>query len=1462
MSLSYPEYPNTNFPEQVDSWDRLQDLTPDDIPLKEQYQGYINSGDITAANQLLEDNPHLKTKIINATVLNNALDGVKGVQKFFKENVNGYIDTKQTEINDYVDTKKQEMQAEIDRFDDKDNFNPTTLYYKNNFVAFNDGSGIKTYLCINDNNGLGITGIDPTISTNWRVMTITGQKGEDGIGIGLAFKNAWDINTIYSKDDGVQYGGAMFASLIDNNVGNEPDLAQDTPYWAKALDVAVTVSTLKGIRNLASEASNINFMTGEITSFNPLVDELTVIQGVTTLVEDIHYTINTNNQSIDKVEGTWDGSAEPILFEFKVLKNIVNNLVFSDGSAISEGTITKSKLTTDVQSTLDQVATNQSKIDILQEKVRPETVLNTTSQNLTGAVNELLSEVNSLTQTNLQQSLEILDLKMKLEEQNLIGFINKTGVGFYDLFDTTENVDSSNTTAIVNIVDKKVEFPSKQNFIVKSIGDFTSSTDIKVDGKVVEGDRLNSILVKKVTIQNEATNHVITDAIVVDSAYGTSRNARPQYLSNGWIITSTYDSTNTKINLYVSKDNFSTTPILLGYHSMLSTGTYSIQSKGTWIYILRHYSNSASGIEVWAFDASMFTEGQEINTSNGAIRYEIDTGQTGFNLCSLTINPEGTELHACWSSKNSIYPNSFNIRYAKGAINSDSSVTWGSVEQVTINNSSGIDVTEPSIITSDNKPKIVYILKLTATYRVMIHYFDGTTWTNNDVVIYDSTSLSYTQSSPCVIFVPQSVNSLTQGRIWVTWHGSDSTTSYNNIRVSYSDDGGVTWSSMENITNSTTNHNMRTSITANKNNKIFITFDANINTQTTYYVVQKISNENGIPGNWGSPSIVTSNTTANSLYSSTLFDQTYTLNFSEPLFIYQDNQNSKVGFYGTWDTIKEQFYPVLDSPITTIDGEELSVIPNPFSTLQFKQEIFDNISDIELRLYPEKINKATIDGDVNNSTNITVGKTDKELVVGDKLWLDNAENEIVTATGNFTIHDVQDTMVANSAYSTSDNGGRKLVRLDNGWLVFAVIDEINTSDRKIRFYINKDNMQTTPTELCYRDAGSTDLNDVALVTDGVYVYVLYTRSNIAFFNVINPSTQVYTNIGVSAATLDTQNEVSNCSLTVNPEETELHACWSSKNSTYPNSFNIRYCKGTINGDGSVTWGSVEQISKINTSGNNAQSPSILINTDNNPLISCIWLDGGNYYPVIVKKSGLSLDGDWNWTFKMIFNGGAYIQSSPSAILVPQSVNGLPQGRIWVAWRGTDSGDSTYSIRVSYSDDGGTTWSAMEKLTSNNTYWQPSITVNKNNEIFIMFNSGNSGAYGLYQIKNNNGTWVMLNRLTTTNDQSPSTLLASTLDFEKPLVIYKDTVNNKVIFTGKWTIGEGYDLTLTDPATLTDGQQIPIVDFLVEQASSAMILKNIDPEKYEFDISGLSTTTSDIKVSGKENSLNSIVYAIS
>lgn len=314
---------------------------------------------------------------------------------------------------------------------------------------------------------------------------------------------------------------------------------------------------------------------------------------------------------------------------------------------------------------------------------------------------------------------------------------------------------------------------------------------------------------------------LIDPTVVVASAYDTSGNGRKLVrLSNGWLVAGVYDSTRRWVIFYKSADNGTTWTQLC--YSARDTISWAITSKGTNVYVL--ISPTGTGNNAFHyFDATTVTnEALPIITN-------VDSGQSTFGSgASLAINDAGTELHGAWVSKNPTYPNSFNIRYAKGTIDGNGNVSWGSVTQLTATNSGSNYLNPYVIVKADNNPLVVYDF---GTY-ILSRAFNGSTWDAEKVVEFIS---SYGRSSPCALVKKYGSNI---GRIFVGWHGLDPTdTTKQNVRIAYYDDGGAYWTVIGKITTGNSIDRKNVKLAENKNGDVYAFYEDNGN-----IVYQKCAN--------------------------------------------------------------------------------------------------------------------------------------------------------------------------------------------------------------------------------------------------------------------------------------------------------------------------------------------------------------------------------------------------------------------------------------------------------------------------------------------------------------------------------------------------------------------------------------------------------------------------------------------
>lgn len=364
--------------------------------------------------------------------------------------------------------------------------------------------------------------------------------------------------------------------------------------------------------------------------------------------------------------------------------------------------------------------------------------------------------------------------------------------------------------------------------------------------------------------------------------------------------------------------------------------------------------------------------------------------------------------------------------------------------------------------------------------------------------------------------------------------------------------------------------------------------------------------------------------------------------------------------------------------------------------------------------------------------------------------------------------------VINQPYSTAGNGGRKLVRLRDGTLFVAVI----SSSTDWRIYKSTDNGITFSEFL----RKPFSVGDMALTTDGNRLFIAFTHSstNIKFF-AYNADGTVITGIEpVNGKNIDSsQSSLDKVSLTIDPSNGHLYAAWSSKNTTYPNSFNLRYAKST---DGGVTWSTPEKVTRDNDQYRYFVFPSIVV-ANGKPFILTFYRNTSTYFISCMSFNGST------WINNPVHSQGiTYSMKGPSAIV---DKNGV----IHVTWSSGVTTDSYYHPFYASSADG-VVWSAAKVLKEGN---DPSITVDKNNNLVILAISPFS--YVNQYIKNGND-W--------TNKVVPNTNLGnmsniSTLYDPSYSVTFGDTppaifqTLNDVRYIGTYSMNNQPNITLTSPS---------------------------------------------------------------
>ncbi|MFC5528466.1 hypothetical protein [Cohnella yongneupensis] len=323
------------------------------------------------------------------------------------------------------------------------------------------------------------------------------------------------------------------------------------------------------------------------------------------------------------------------------------------------------------------------------------------------------------------------------------------------------------------------------SYRVTSNVDGVLAFDIVVDNEWVSSvDRIYPIIIDPTT--------------VVSGAYTTRGNAGRKIirLSNGWLVCSVVLSEN--VVWLKSTDGGTTWSQICSWGTsgaspspyMCASGVnvISIIFRGGFIYAVRFNATTQTNVNLWGVTAQ-----ETLMTPSSASTAQSDAGQALYAESASII-------HAVYALKVSAYPNSANIMYRKST---DGGVTWSAEEMLSTTNSSATTNTNPSIFVRSGVPYVVYF-NGSGNYFLAIISKPTTLWTTPTYLVNVSTVVA----NPFSLCKRYGSNI---GRIWAVWHGLDATEpAAFNIWRSYSDDGGVNWTTSKLTTGNTSSKTMPT----------------------------------------------------------------------------------------------------------------------------------------------------------------------------------------------------------------------------------------------------------------------------------------------------------------------------------------------------------------------------------------------------------------------------------------------------------------------------------------------------------------------------------------------------------------------------------------------------------------------------------------------------------------------------
>ncbi|MCP1324279.1 MULTISPECIES: hypothetical protein [Bacillus] len=199
----------SQFPSKVDSFVELFDMPSSKFNQAKRYQELKLKPTLnqTEQNELNGLTTQLNSYIITPETWNKMADCIVNVETFFKDKVDGYINTKQAEWATYIND-----------FAYKGVYSASVAYKFQNMVTYNG----DLYLCTKNTPA----GTVPTNTGYWQKISTKGDKGD--VGLNTYYRGQYSATATYKVGDAVSYQGNLFYCSKDTTVGKAPT---DSAYW-------------------------------------------------------------------------------------------------------------------------------------------------------------------------------------------------------------------------------------------------------------------------------------------------------------------------------------------------------------------------------------------------------------------------------------------------------------------------------------------------------------------------------------------------------------------------------------------------------------------------------------------------------------------------------------------------------------------------------------------------------------------------------------------------------------------------------------------------------------------------------------------------------------------------------------------------------------------------------------------------------------------------------------------------------------------------------------------------------------------------------------------------------------------------------------------------------------------------------------------------------------------------------
>ena len=232
----------------------------------------------------------------------------------------------------------------------------------------------------------------------------------------------------------------------------------------------------------------------------------------------------------------------------------------------------------------------------------------------------------------------------------------------------------------------------------------------------------------------------------------------------------------------------------------------------------------------------------------------------------------------------------------------------------------------------------------------------------------------------------------------------------------------------------------------------------------------------------------------------------------------------------------------------------------------------------------------------------------------------------------------------------------------------------------------------------------------------------------------------------------------------------IHVVW--EDGTPSSGYEINYKRST---DGGATWGETQRLTW--TSGTSAY-PAIAL--DSSDTIHVVWQEHLSFSSEIYYKKSTDAGTTWSAAKRLTWTNGQVYAYDPAIAIDSGNI-------IHVVWSHDKPGNR--EIYYKKSADGGTTWGATQRLTwTSGESWHPAIAADSGNTIHVVWQDNTPGNDDIYYKRSTDGgaTWSAAQRLTSNSGDSLLPAIAADSGNTIHIVWYDDTPGSFEIYYIKGT----------------------------------------------------------------------------